>query len=734
MKNQRARRKEVVLGGPRDPRPLLALIATLVVLAVLFSWMTQDDASTLNLGSDDLRPSAAEDARRSPGDVVQDRSPLGPSSVDTSATERPKETRRLRVLVLGAAGRPLKGQPILLVDQGGQRTWKQSDASGTAFFEHPGTGNVLVRSQGQIPTVRKVTADRESYVLRLAEGLHVDGRLLIDGNPPARSLTFSASIFQSALTSRFYHAICREAYNSDLQHIPLRCDETGQFRINGLRPGWKVRINLPDGLRMARGEKDEGRQVYYIETLRSNASVTLRTRRRTRLSGRCIDIAGRALANALVELRIATRNQFGRVFAPTAWEETHSDAEGRFALYLDESQMMAQVLVAVSWAGMELTHEIALHGPPTQTVPDFVFPASRNVRIVVTDESERPIVGASLGTPDGKLRCSTNASGAAFIPLIANHTLHLQIAVEGYTFRQVSFDDETPTEVAIRMHRASRTRLQFLREDGTAVRDQFVAMRFLESPFKHRLAFSSPVHQSVYQSIRMDTRNGLFCAATNTDQDGNIVLYDIRPGQTLKVVVPGCAGTTLLDTERVIPAGKNNELRFLLSSQAASQLGVLVRDAEGTPIPDATVAVGYASGNLGVAGYTDERGFLEIRDVALHGVHVRVGKVGFRKVTRFIENIRDLDGDLEFRLQPAARCRLVVKEADGRMMKKAHVELPWVHHPGMGPVVLKKGPGTFEIVDIGNEPCHPVIYGPGGTKRKITIRPDVDTLRIIRFD
>jgi len=37
-------------------------------------------------------------------------------------------------------------------------------------------------------------------------------------------------------------------------------------------------------------------------------------------------------------------------------------------------------------------------------------------------------------------------------------------------------------------------------------------------------------------------------------------------------------------------------------------------------------------------------------------------------------------------------------------------------------------------VDIGDEPCHPVIYGPDGKKRKITIRPDVDTLKIVRWD
>ncbi|HGY90165.1 MAG TPA: carboxypeptidase regulatory-like domain-containing protein, partial [Planctomycetes bacterium] len=619
----------------------------------------------------------------------------------------------LRVIVVGTEGKPLANQPILLVDQAGKRTLKRSDIVGVTLFDHPGDGNIIARAQGKVPVIRRVTEDRETYVLRLAQGLHIDGRLLIDGNPPGKSLTFSASVFQSGLTDRFYHALGREAYNSDLQPIPLLCDATGSFQIDGLQPGWKVRINLPNGLKMAGKEKDGGRPVYYIETVREDDVITLRTTRRTQLTGRCIDLAGRPLPDVLVELRVATRNRFGKVFPLATVRATRSDSEGRFTLYLDESPMTTRALVVGSRAGMELTHETTLHGPSRQSIADFVFPVSREVQLIVLDELGQPIAGAKVGTSDETFRRTTGSSGRVNIPLIPGRALPLQIAAPGFGFRQVSLDDKTAEELSVRLHRASRTTLHFLWDDGSPMAEQFVALRFRQSPFMDERAFSSPIHRAAYPSIRMDVRNGLFCASTKTDNKGVVVLDDLRPGQSIRIIIPGCAGTTLLDTDRVVPEGDMTKLQFVLSTQRTTRLGVIVYDSLGNPLSDSTVAIGHDPGNLGVAGYTDERGRLEIRDIAFESAYVRAGKVGFGSIARFIESIRHVEGDLEFRLKPAARCRLLVKDADGRLMEKAYVGLPRVHSPGMGPVVTKQGPGTFEIVDLGDEPCIATVYGPG---------------------
>ena len=719
-------------------RPVVLSVTVLVAvvfIAVLILFFTAEEAGSLTTSrTDGGSPESA--IHRSTGAKPRATSAEMPDEADS--LKAGEMVRRLGVLIVDAEGQPVRKAPVLLVDRAGRRWWEHTDEEGRASFEHPGTGHLLVRVTANVPVIRRVTEARSTYVLRLAQGLHIDGRLLIDGNPPGKSLIFSASIFESRLEQRFYAAIRRPAHASDLEPIPLQCDATGAFRIDGLQPGWTVRINLPEGLRMMKGEKDSWRRVYHVETIRSNLDLVLRTVRRTRLVGTCRDVDGRPLAGIPVELRIAFRNSAGVARSPQTYATDVTDDEGLYTLWLDKSptaMRVASIQVVAIRYGRQLHRDIASTDPKRQVLPDFVFPSTHPLRLQVIGDAAQPIPGASVGTPDGRLIRTTDATGAVTLAIVPGEPLLLHVAARGFAVREAEIVGESEREFTIRLARASRAVFRFQWDDGSPVRGRRFTMSFHGNPFRHPLAFSSPIEAAVFPQRTTSRRGEMHVIIGTTGLDGRVVVDDLRSGASVHVSMLGYGGVgRLLDATRTLAGTDEETITFVVNRNDVAVVGGTVVDERGDPVADAAVLLGEDPNRLGGTAYTDDRGAFVLRDVVFKSAYVRVGKPGFRAVTRFVEDLHESKRALTFRLRPAARCRLRIEDAQGHLLAHTYVALPGVLSPGMGPVVLNKGGGLFEIVDLGDEPCIATVYGPGGAKRRITIRPDVDTLKTVRFD
>ncbi len=721
------------------PQRLGLVIVALVALSIL-TWMLARFVSEEATGALKVsRPqqhgyptvahrSAA--ANLSPGEMEE--------SEETRSEASSEMARTLRVLVVDSDDLPVEKAPVLLVDRGGRRQWRVTNRAGATSFEHPGVGHLLVRMTGHVPVIRKIAEERDAYTLRLGKGLHIQGRLLIDGNPPGKPLTFSASVFHTGLEERFYAAIQRPANDSDIEPIPLRCDVTGAFRIDGIQAGWTVRVNLPEGLRMMKGEKDAWRRVYHVETIRSNVVPVLRTVRRTRLVGTCRDLAGAALAGVHVELRISLEGKSGNAGPPTTWGTDVTDEEGHFELWVDDFpavMKVAGIQVVAIRLGRRLFRDIASTEPRRQVIPDFVFPTTHRVRIHVIGDNDQPIPNASVGTTDGRLVRSTDLMGFVTLPLVPGEPLPLHIAARGYGIQEAEITAEAERTFTIRLRRASRVVFRFQWDDGTAVRDRRFLMSFHGNPFRNPLAFSSAVEAALFHDRENSCRNEEHVIMGMTGQDGEFVVDDLRPGSQAHVYIYGYGGQgCILDAVKTIEGADHEQCVFTMDRSRLATIEGTVVTQDGQPVSDAAIIIGNQPNRLGGRGRTDDRGRFVLRDVVLESAYVRVGKPGFRATTRFVENLRDLKGPLTFRMRRAARCRLVIEDAQKRSLAGVMVRLPSIHSPGMGPVVLNKGWGIFEIVDLGDQPCIATVYGPGGAKRKITIRPDVDTLKSVSFD
>ncbi|HGY92521.1 MAG TPA: carboxypeptidase regulatory-like domain-containing protein [Planctomycetes bacterium] len=705
----------------------------ILILGGLLWWLAQDEGAALPKTNEGRLATSAtvhrtldlgEKEIAAPTRALRLKGPSAPTS----------NPRRLRVRVVDATGQPLEKVPVLLVDGGGHRDWRRTDPAGLAVFDHPETGHLLTRALSQPPVIQKVTREREDYVLRLAGGFHIEGQLLVNGTPPGETLDFSASVFQSGLTDRFFRAIHRATHDSDMEPIPLRCDESGAFRIDGLQAGWAVRINLPKGLRMMQGEKDGGRPTVHIDTVRSGGRLVLRTTRRSLIEGFCLNHASLPLSNIPVHVRVVWKSLSKTTRHLKDYDLLHSDSNGHFAVWMD-THLMHRILFVASWAGIELTQEAVPSIESTQQIlPSFVFPAARKVCIQVVDEGRQPVHRAKVGTTDGTLILTTDATGGVSLPLIPGELLSVHVAAKGFEMRELAIPGVGETNLNVEMKRAHRATLSFHWDDESPVRARLVILTFPTNPFQNDSIFSSPIHAALDRGVRMTRWKGLYVVSGKTDEKGLFTIDDLTPGARIHVELRGAGGGKLLDEERSITGARDEQITFVVDRKLAKTLKGVVLDVHGNPVSDAAILIGQNPNRLARKAYTDGQGRFRIRDVVFETGYIQAVKPGFRKATRLLENLRDPVETLSFRLAPGAHCKLVVEDSEGHLLGGASVDLPYVAFPGAGPVCLKQGDGTFEIVDIGDEPCHPVIYGPGGKKRKITIRPDIDVLRVVRWD
>ncbi len=711
----------------RKPHRILFLLFLLGVLAWVLWWFSREQETSFIEVSDAVFATTPLETHRAPAispvKTIETRD-FGPS------TDR--EARLIHVRVEDVAGVPLTGRSVLLIDEGGRRKQGVTDVEGEVAFPHPGSGRLVAHFLGCAPVVRRVAPDRDTYTLRRSSGLRIEGKLLIDGRPPGRSLAFSASVYQSGLTNRFYHAIGREAHDSDLEPIPIRCDPDGEFDITGLRAGWKIRINLPDGLRMRAGDPDQGRRVRYIEVLREDIHLDLFTERDMRVYGRCVDRDGVPLRGVPIQVRVSRKSRHHGDTPLRDYRRLETDEGGRFATWLKPNSF-SRIQFVAWWGGVEISKDIGTFGSRERSLPDFVFPRVRELRLQVVDEHGEPVGGATVGTADGRFIRTVDGNGDITLPLIPTQPLNLHIAAPGFAFETIVITRPSPAGIEVQLQRASHVVIAVKDSRGQPIASRKVNLRFAEIPLSRRGAFDSPIYRKAHPGLWFSRRDRVYGIIGTTNDQGELVIGDLKAGLEVVARIFGRGGP-LVSVVHEVKGLLEERIDLTIPADAATAIVGRIVSASGRPVPDALVLIGDSERRLIQAGFSDDEGRFFIDDVVFRPLHVQIGKIGYRSASRFIPDPRERQDPIRFVLQQSTQCRLLVKEADGRMMKKAHVELPWVHHPGMGPVVLKKGPGTFEIVDIGNEPCHPVIYGPGGTKRKITIRPDVDTLKIVHWD
>ena len=715
----------------RKPQGILFLGLLVAILAwALWCFSRDQDISSMDLDNSLSATTRREIHRTS---TATPSSHVSGLQIGHDVASSIDEVREIQVHVLRVDGTPLAGQFVLLVeDEGGRRRQGVTDSDGEVCFPHPGSGHLVARFLGSAPVIRNVTPERDIYTLRRKGGLRIDGKLVIEGRPPGMSLTFSASVYQSGLTDRFYHALGREAHNCDIEPIPVRCNPDGEFRITGLQAGWKIRINLPDGLRMMEGDPDQGRRVRYIEMLRDNMHLDLLTERETHVRGRCIDRDGTPLRGVPVQVKVAWKSRRHGNPAPTDYLLLETDEQGRFATWLNPNAF-SRVQFVAWWGGLEISQEVDTSERNERSLPDFVFPQVRNLRLHVVDEYGDPIRGAKVGPPDGRVILTTDDSGNLALPLIPTQPLNLHVAAPGFAFETVVIPQSSTPDVNVKLQRATHVIVALRDSRGRPMASRRINLRFTGTPLNRQDAFDSPIYRSAHPRVRFSRRDGVCGMLGKTNAQGEINIDDLAAGQEVVARVFGRGGP-LVRVVYEVKGLPEERIELVVPPNAAASVFGQVLDTSGTPVPDALILIGESKHGLVQAGFSDERGRFIIDDVVFKPVHVRIGKVGYRSATRFIAAPRKSSRPLRFVLPRSTQCRLLVEDASGNPLREAHVEVPRVYFAGMGPVCLKRGDGVFDIVDLGDDPCPAFVYGPGGARHKITIRPDVDTLKIVRWD
>ena len=715
----------------RKPQRILFLLVLLGALGWVLWWFSREQETSFMEVRDTVFATTPPETHRAPVTVVSSLAKTTETRDLVPSTDH--EERQIHVRIEDVAGVPLTGQSVLLIDEEGQRKQAVTDVDGEAAFPHPGWGHLVSRVLGQTPIIRDVTPDKDSYTLRPKTGLHIQGRLLIDGNPPGKSLTFSASVFQSGLTDRFYHALGREAYNSDLEPIPVQCDPDGEFSIEGLQVGWMIRINLPSGLRMMEGDPDQGRRVRYIDLLREDVALELLTRRETHVRGRCVDRDGTPLRDVPVQVKVAWNSLRHRNTAPTNYQLLRTDGRGQFTIWLDPSSFYKVQFIA-TWGGLEILKEFDTSERGERSLSDFIFPRARDLRLQVVDEDGNPVGGTKVGSPDGRFLLTADTRGNLVLPLIPTQTLDLHVAAPGFAFQTVAIPQLSSASVqVIKLQRTTHLLIALKDHRGRPAPSREVNLRFAGMPLRQQEAFESSIYRSAYPELRFTRRRDAFGILGKTNDRGEMHIYDIAPGSEILARVFGRGGP-LINTRYVVKGLSEERVDLVLPEDAAASISGQVMDVDGHPISDALILMGESEDRLVQVGFSDDEGRFLTRDVVFQPLHVRVAKVGYRSDARFVATPRERRKTLRFLLRPSTRCRILVKDGKGNLLQKSHVEVPRVFFAGMGPVCMKRGDGVFDIIDLGDDPCPAFVYGPGGERRKVIIRPDIDTLKTVRFD
>ena len=614
----------------------------------------------------------------SPGSESQESPSIRTVPFDEPGEDPDSENKpTAEVTVVTGDGEPAAGAVILVARKGKLLQRRQAGAAGVTRLNRQ-TDEILliVAHRGWPLHFEERELPPGQHTVHLQSGQGVSGTLLEKGRPPDPALTLELWDEESVPLPARLQSLTSELPSShgSSGQLEIMCDSKGRFRLGGLAPSWRGRLELPPGWKFEESLTDRHTLV------RPLTGLELPVIRAPTITGRVVDGNGDPVPKASVVLRWGADN-FG-----TLTKFLHAGKDGRFSCEVDSR--MTRLSVVVETEGRAGRRQIEVEGDFSagRDLGDISLSTYRVIEFVVRGVDGLPISGAYASADDSGSGWRaeggpTDAAGQGKIEVDLGRQF-VRVAAIGYGTETVIVPSSTvPLEVVLR--RANGIRVKVAVPAGIGFGDlrlrfsadkPFLAWRADGMPSGPQLSAHGPGYGGGFTGKNGQSFHVIL------DQQGSAFLCELRAGVAIKVQLTDRWQSVIDEKTAVLKGEGIVSIQLKLDRDARSLIARVVDSLEGS-IPGARVRVG----SMGVAT-TDTDGRFQIKGIRGQTISLHVEKKGFALFHDPAFSVPDDGSEVRIELETGEEATLEVVDNRGRPVSPSEAEAT-VGHVTVRPAV-----------------------------------------------
>jgi RNA polymerase sigma-70 factor (ECF subfamily) len=629
-----------------------------------------------------------------------------------------------RFRIVESDGTPAAGALAALCDPGGGHADAHTDENGVARFAASlDTRTLVVERRAAPPWRGPVEPTPGEHAIRLPEGEHVAGVVLVDGDVPREPLVLELHPGADPERPLPYFTLQQlrrlkpgddpvDRLLSERPVVATTTEAAGSFRFRGLAPDEPWTLVLPPGHALpgtrSRGEPSDRVRIQ-LDRPRSDLRIELE--RFPSLRGRIVRPDRTPAAEGLVEANLDGLDGVTIIFGVA-----RTDTDGVFEIFVKEPVARGEL----SWwelPGQRGKRSRTLESddlPPDGDLGDLVLaPLRTPLELVVTDPDGRPVPGAR--TPESTW---TDAEGRTRIEGLAPDQTEIVVVSKGYVTQRVALPDPTPTELAVVLQPTNLLTITVRDERGEPLVNQGIEIESRGCPFldgreiPHVIAWSD--YEGHYSSGHV-ARDGVYRGHARTGEHGGLGLWGLRSDVALALHVRSSDGAPIVE-QRLAPLGPEEAREVVLSVPDLPTLCGRVLDEYGEPLAGAEVSAALPGEEPTYRSRvrTDDQGRFAIERLAGPALDLAIRKPGWLPHRQ--TGIRPTDEELELQLVRGLDVRVEVVDERGRPVTGGRLGTRWREQAGSG--MYETADGRFDLLGLPDEPIELALRVGGGVHRR----------------
>lgn len=650
----------------RGPRIVgfVAFIAALVVLFVLVP---------ARMLSNDPAPSPADAISAAAGEIERASSQLSSEAAHETEPQRAiaPNVDALRLHVVDFGGQPHASATVVVTRDEKVLAHGETDANGSvALATSSDVVDVLVLDKAHVPLGHEFL-DRATGVqtIRLPERVTLNGRVLVDEQPPTRSLhlVFMGKAEQGPppYAPKFVYEQLGWPIDPRAPWIEVDTQGAGQFHVDGLHPSWRGRVKFEP---MFLPQDGDGWLTTAVTDVRNELLIRLKS---------YAVVTGRIVAGPTRAPVPDVTGQFERICpSDQTWDEVASDDEGRFSLRL-QCQPVTKLTFSfavenLGRASRELV-DVPAEGLDLGDVP---LENAFDLRMRVQDSAGKPIAQATAFLTESPQIQSepSDSGGVCKLAALAQETREVRVAAFGYFEAIVPIDPATvrTTEpLVVVMRPMTMLEISARAQEGGVLAGLVARVRTWDpEPFETtsgRSAWTDEVQVDGAGGVSKVTResggvepaiDARFAIANDVVRIGAF-----RPRARTRISVEDGVGTELASRELTPSELDDGESVAFLVDRMLRTLELTIVDAHDKPVRGAYV---FGVSRMRSLAWTREDGRATLRSLGTDRIDLQIEAQGYSRAT--ILGVA-LDAPVVSRrivLEPGSTVRVVTTDPRGR--------------------------------------------------------------------
>ena len=653
----------------------IALTTILFLLLFLFGPWSSHPSSTLDSSTVVRQSESVELHTQLEADQPSD---LVPSEIPTvQRTDLEVANENLTVFeVREVNGDPVTKATILICRGQSLVHSSMTDSFGNVEFPSDHTAITLVISVRARPVslhALSLTPGRFEIILPL--GNRLAGKVIqADGAPPSKiriSLRSDHPLFDN--TALPQEALEEIGFSQGAGFLFCSTLPDGSFQFADLPDGWSGFLQLPHGHTILRA--NSGRLTAAPSELRLEApplDLFIELAKPANIRGRLVT------SQSLIPIHHA---RLSALFKPLdgrqlVQQSTETDENGDFTFQFDPAKVASLNLFFGSriYGTQAILLLETVEVPPNGDLGLIKMTAVRPIHFVMTTHNHQPIA-LGIASAAGIQSKPTNVEGEGVLPWVPKNLTRLRFVAPGFVPMEQELNDPTPDPLVVVMEAGNRLEVELVPPAGVAVSAFRVKLK------SDSIMIHGPAADLVDLQDYVEEKSRTFSPGLNdnighslvaqADAQGLAVFQSIKPNLKLDLEIHGIIGGVVYYHESLRPLEPEESRRHVVDlTNVGRVFSGKVTDLEGHPLVRATVQLGGQ-----ILSWTNNSGefscLVQEKEPNTLVLSHQSSAILFVK-----DYVVPYDGlPVEFRLQPALRVIIEVKDEAGNPISDAQVSI-----------------------------------------------------------